>query len=400
MKKYLSTFSIWAVLLCAAVFCSTGCEAEAAQSGSDLLPLIPLLGLGGIIDIFDTRTMLEAVEQMNRPGRFLRDTFFPGVKQFDTESVDVDIVKGKRRLAPYVNPMSAGKVVERLGFSTNTIKPGYIKPKMATSAGDLLKRQPGEILYSGGLGIEGRAQQQLGADLAEMIDMIDRREEWNAAQALNTGTVTMTVKGDSADQTVVVDFQMSGTHKITLSGNDLWSDLTNSDPIAKLTGLAQLCRKDSGLSPTDAVMGTDACAAYLRHPTVQKFMDMRQVDMGKIDPQGLPDGVTYVGRLNAPSIQIDIWTYDDWYIDEDSGVETSMVPANKVWLGSRRAQNKKLYAVIQDMEAIEGGIAAAVSRFPKSWITKDPAVRWLMVQSAALMALNQPDAFVSVQVLA
>lgn len=351
-----------------------------------------------MIDIFDTRTMLEAVEQMKRPGRFLRDTFFPGFRQFDTEAVDVDIVKGKRRLAPYVSPLAEGKVVERIGFSTNTIKPGYVKPKMATSAGDLLKRQPGEVLYQGGLGIEGRAQQQLGKDLAELLDMIDRREEWNAAQALNAGAVTMTVIGESGDQAVSVNFQMDAAHKITLTGTDLWS-VSTGDPLGDLATWARLIRKDSGMSPTDVVMGGDACEAFLNHTDVKEKMDLRQVDVGAIKPEALPEGVTYVGRLKLPSLQVDVWTYDEWYIDESTGTETSMVPANKVWMGSRRAQNSKLYAVIQDMEAIEGGIAAAVQRFPKSWVTKDPSVRWLMIQSAPLMALNQPDAFVSAQVL-
>lgn len=350
------------------------------------------------IDIFDTRTMLEAVEQMKRPGRFLRDTFFPGQEQFDTETVDVDIIKGKRRMAPFVSPIAEGRLVESIGFSTSSLKPGYVKPKMVTTAADLLKRLPGEMLYGGGLGPEQRAQQKLGKDLAEMLDQIDRREEWMAAQALNAGAVTMTIKGETADKTVQVDFQMDATHKITLAGNDLWSDTVNSDPVAKLAEWSRTIRQDSGVSPTDAVMGSDACTAFLNHPTVQKFMDMRQVDMGKIDPQQLPEGVTYVGRLKAPSIQIDIWTYDEWYVD-DAGDEQPMIPVKKVWLGSRRAKNTKLYAVIQDIEAIEGG-QAAVQRFPKSWITKDPAVRWLMVQSAPLMALNQPDAFISAQVLA
>ena len=399
MKTHFYHLGMWGLLIVAAAFLFPGGDAIAATGSAGFGGVLPLIGIAGLIDIFDTRTMLEAIEQMKRPGRFLRDTFFPGFRQFDTATVDVDIVKGKRRLAPYVNPLAEGKVVERRGFTTNTLKPGYIKPKMATTAGDLLKRQPGEVLYQGGLGIEGRAAQQLGNDLAELLDMIDRREEWNAAQALNTGAVAMTLIGESGDQEVSIDFQMAATHKVTLAGPDLWSD-AGSDPIGDLSAWSRLCRQDSGLTPTDVVMGVDACQAFLNHADVQKKLDMRQVDMGAIKPELLEDGVTYIGRLKAPGLQIDVWTYDEWYYDEATQTEISMVPADKVWIGSRRAQNSKLYAVIQDMEAIEGGIAAAVQRFPKSWVTKDPSARWLMIQSAPLMALNQPDAFVSAKVLA
>lgn len=399
MKQFFSVCSVWALLLVAAVLCFPAGPALAADTTNHALPLIPL-GIAGLIDIFDTRTMLDAVDQMKRPGRFLRDMFFPGFRQFDTEAVDVDIVKGKRRLAPFVSPLAEGKVVERLGFSTSTIKPGYIKPKMPTTAADLLKRQPGEVLYSGGMTVEQRAQTQLGKDLAELMDQIDRREEWMAAQALNAGAIVMKIKGETADKSVTLDFAMDATHKVTLSGTDLWSDTTNSDPIADLTTWAQRCRKDSGISPTTVVMGSDACAAFIKHPAVQKVMDMRAVDMGQINPQQLPDGVSYVGRVKAPGLFVDVYSYDEWYIDEDTATEGPMVPANKVWMGSTRTANAKLNAVIQDVEAIEGGVAAAVRRFPKSWVTKDPSVRWLMVQSAPLVAMLQPDAFVSAQVLA
>lgn len=352
-----------------------------------------------MIDIFDTRTMLDAIEQMKRPFTWLRDTFFGRVHQFETETVDVDIVKGKRRMAPFVSPLSEGKLVEREGFSTNTIKPGYIKPFMITTAADLLKRQPGQMLYQGGQTIEQRASAQLGKDLATLMDLIDRREEWMAAKALDLGKVTMKIKAESGDKTVEVDFLMAANHKITLAGQDVWSDTVNADPIADLQAWATRIRQDSGINPTDVVMGSDACAAIINHPKVEKKMDMRAVDMGEINPRQLPNGVSYVGRIKAPGLTVDIWTYEEWYVDEDSGNEEPMVPAKKVWMGSPNTANARLHAVIQDLEAIEEG-QAAVQRFPKSWVPKNPSARHLMVQSAPLVALQQPDAFVSAQVLA
>lgn len=396
MKRLSSSFFVWAVLLIAAVLCFPGGAALAAEpSGLGL----PLLGFAGLIDIFDTRTMLEAIEQMKRPYTWLRDTFFSRVHQFETETVDVDIVKGKRRMAPFVHPLAEGKAVERIGFSTNTLKPGYIKPHMVTTAGDLLKRQPGQVLYQGGQTIEQRAQAQLGKDLATLMDMIDRREEWMAAKALDLGKITMTIKGETADKTVEVDFLMAANHKITLAGNDVWSDTVNADPVADLQAWASRVRQDSGINPTDVVMGTDACAAFLNHPKVQALLDLRRVDTGEINPRQLPNGVSYVGRIKAPNLTVDVWTYEEWYVDEATGNEEPMVPAKKVWMGSPNTANCRCHAVIQDVEAIEEG-QAAVTRFPKSWVTKNPGVRWLQVQSAPLVALQQPDAFVSAQVLA
>jgi len=402
MKKFLTSSAfVWIVLVVMAVFLfPAGAVLAAEPTSSDGLNMAwPMLGVAGFIDLFDSRTMLSAVEQIKRPGTFLRDMFFPLQNQSDTETVDVDIIKGKRRMAPFVSPMAEGKLVEGQGFSTSTIKPGYVKPKMVTTAQDLMTRSAGNVLYAGQQTVEQRAQAKLGKDLATLMDMVTRREEWQAAQALNLGQVVMKIKAETGDKTVTVDFNMPATHKITLAGLDLWSDTANSNPIAKLRAWAQLIGKDSGLSPNTLVLGSDAAQAFIDHPKVQKILDMRAVDMGAINPQQLPEGVSYVGRINAPGLFVDVYSYDEWYIDDDTAVETPMVPVNKVWLGTSKAQNTQLHAVIQDVEAIEGGLAA-VSRFPKSWITKDPAVRWLMMQSAPLMALNQPDAFVSAQVLA
>ena len=98
--------------------------------------------------IFETRTMLAAVEQMHTPSTFLLNTFFAAEETFDTKTVDVDIVKGGRKLAPFVSPRVEGKVVTKDGFQSKNITPAYIKPKMETNAEQLLNRNPGLSPYA------------------------------------------------------------------------------------------------------------------------------------------------------------------------------------------------------------------------------------------------------------
>lgn len=396
MKKF-STFLSWGLLLLVAVLCFPAGNAVAAGPVTGGVLALPFLGMG-LIDMFDTRTMLDAVHQMNRPSRWLQRMFFPPAAPSDTDTLDIDIVKGGRKMAPICSPLAEGKVMTAAGFTTQTLKPGYIKPKRPTTAGDLLARAAGQMVYQGGQTIEQRAQLKLGEDLSDLMDAIDRREEWMAANALDLGKITMTIKGETADKTVEVDFLMAATHKITLTNTDLWTDAA-SKPLAKLASIGTIIRKDSGISPNVLVLGADAAAAFVENANVLKYLDLRAVDIGQIVPAELPEGVTYIGRLRYPGLFVDVYAYDEWYEHEDTGVLTPMVPAKKAWLGSTRTANSTQYAVIQDMEAIEGGLAA-VSRFPKSWTTKDPSVRWLMVQAAPLPTLKQPDAFASIQVLA
>lgn len=378
--KYFQTFFTYAVLLVCSVVAYSFFDGSTAHAGAIGAASMPLLL--GTVSMFETRTMLEALEQMFIPRTFLQTMFFKESVTFDTENVDLDVIKGKRRLAPFVSPLAEGKVVERTGFSTSSIKPPYIKQKMATKASDILKRQSGNIIYQGNSSPAQRAQVQLGKDMIELMNMIIRREEWMAANALNSGVITVAGDGINAQ----IDFLMASDHKITLTGTAKWTDAA-SDPITNLRTWKQKAGQDSGLVPNVAVFGSSVLTAFLGNANALKLLDKTKVTLGQIDPKQLPDGVTYYGNVEG----LDIYTYDEWYLD-DNGALQPMVPVNKIFMGSTSAQNKRLYGAIQDLEA-----TAAVPYFPKSWEEKDPSVRWLMLQSAPVVALNQPDAFMSIQ---
>lgn len=344
-----------------------------------------------MIDPFETRTMLAAVEQMDRAKSFLRDTFFQGEKTFDTKHVDLDIRKGGRKIAAYVSPLAESKVVEKDGYQTSTFTPPYVKEKEPIQPSEFLNRPAGAVLYAPGQDPATRLQQETGRILADLDDRFSRLEEVQAAQALNAGIVTCVGEGVNA----TVDFGMDANHKITLAGTDLWSD-AQSDPIKNYIDWCDLVAKDSGLVPDVSIIGLDAWKAARTNQAFLDALNNRRVNVGQIDPRQLPNGVTYLGDLEEAGVSISLYIYKEWYEDPSTGLLTPMVPADKVWLGSTRARCRKLYGAIQDIDA--GGLAA-VRRYPKSWTVKDPSVRWVQLQSAPLMAMEQPDGFASAQVL-
>lgn len=342
------------------------------------------------MDIFDTRTMLEAVEQIPSARRFLMNTFFNGgtPRTFGTKTVDIDIVKGKRKMAPFVHPRLPGNVVSRDGYSASTYAPPYIQPKIETTAELIFKRAAGDNPYASRTPLE-RAGMQLGKDLQMLDDQITRREEWMCAQALTTGQVI--VQGEGVNDTI--DFLMASDHKITLT-TDKW-DAADSDPIGNLRGWKRKVAKDSGRTANIGVMSAEAVDAFQANEMVMKQLNTRRVDMGLIKPEELPDGVTYLGYLNDPGI--DLYAYDEWYLDAADD-EQPMISAGGIILGSSNTQNAMLYGAIQDLDAIESGMVEA-ARFPKSWVTKEPSARWLKVQSAALAGFLEPDAFIFAKVV-
>lgn len=339
--------------------------------------------------LFDTRTMLGVVKGMKKPKKFFKTRFFGNSTVSTTEKVDIDIVKGVRKVAPFVSPKIAGQVIEREGFSTSTIEPPMIKPMRVTEAETLLKRLAGEELYSG-MTAEERAAELLGVDLVDLDDMITRREELSCREALFDGRVTL--KGDGVDR--VVDFQRSPSHKIILSGTNKWHD-PSADPLKDLRDAKTLIIKDSGINPDTVVMATDVYESLINNENFRKQMDMRLVNTGIIDPSILPDGVTYVGRINE--LGVDLYLYEEWYLD-DNGVEQPMVePGNLIMLSSK-AGFTMLYGAYIGFDEKGSAVVYDLERIPRTWRENEPEVRFVQLISRPIPLPKHIDSIVAMKV--
>lgn len=341
------------------------------------------------INLYEPRSMTQALLEAMPVRRFLTSTFF-GEEIHDTKSFDIDIWKGSRRLAPVVHPKMAGKVVDRESFRTLTFTPPYLKPKKVTEADHVLNRLPGETIYTtpGSNTPAERAAVLLGKDLAELEESIQRRVEAMAADALFTGVVH--VKGDGVDVTVDYDFDPS--HLPVLTGADLWTAAT-SKILENLKTWKRLVSKDSGATATDVILGQDAASAFLANKELVAMLNTLNLSVGNINPADMGEGVTYMGRLTA--VGLDIWSYDEWYVDEETQLEVPMVPVDRCLVIARNIRATVHYGVIQDINAQQ----FATRSFAKSWTVDDPAARYVMVQSAPLPVVHQVNALVSAVVV-
>lgn len=343
------------------------------------------------INIYDTRTMLAAVEMMMPVHTFLKDTFFSNVNTFTTEHVDVDYYKGRRKMAPFVSPLIAGKAVDRQGFTTKTFKPGSVKPLRIITGDNIIKRSLGENIYSVKSPDE-RAAELLAKDLSELDEEITRREEWMAAQIMFTGKVD--IKGEGIDQQLDFDF----TNKETLSGTKLWSDTANSDPIADLKKWRLKVIQSSGTTPDVVIMASDVVDSFTSHPKVKEVMDNTRIILGKIEPRTLPNGVTFIGSIS--SLGLDVYSYDEWYFDEETQTEKPMVPTGNLMLASTRARSSMLYGAVTLTDAKTNNfVTFEGARIPDSWIKKDPASRFLQMHSRPLPVPHEVDSWYVAKVL-
>lgn len=336
------------------------------------------------MDIFSTHVLNRVVEHLDRPASFLLDTFFPSIQTEDSEEIHFDIDKSKPRLVPFVSPLVEGKVVATEGFETRSFKPAYVKDKRRFDPNAPLKRQIGETI-GGNLKPMDRREAALNRSLTNQVENLTRREEVMAAEALRTGKIT--VSGEDYP-TQIIDFQRDPMLTLALTGATRWGEtgVKVLDDIEDWAGMVQI---KSGAAARTVVMDPLAWRVFKADEKVERLLELRRGTSNTliIDPilRGQAnDKARYVGSVG----DFDFWVYNDTYVDDD-GVARNMLPEYTVLLASQgMLEGTRCYGVIQDEKA---GYRAS-RYFTKSWLEEDPALRWLLMQSAPLVVPYRPNA--------
>ena len=343
------------------------------------------------VSLFEPRTMMEMVNSEYRARSFLRDRYFSNKKTFNTATVDIDIKgPGKRSLAPFVNPRIGGTLDLRNGFKTSTYRPAFIAPYRVCTAEDAMQRLPGEQLYSGRSPNE-RAAAILAQDLNEMDKEITRTEEVMCAQALTTGKIL--IKGEGVDEYLDFWKDLSSAEKPAGTVSTLWT-AAGADPLSDLRTACRNIAQKSGLTPVEMIAGSKAIDALLKSLKGDNTaLNSRRIDLGQIDPRELEDGVSYVGALRLPNL--DIFTYDEYYYDVATGKEKPMIPEDSVLIARRGVKTTRAYGLVDIInEANNTHQFVEGDRVASSWLQRsNPAGRIVQLKSAPLMIVNEPLGF-------
>ncbi|MDA8092344.1 MAG: major capsid protein [Betaproteobacteria bacterium] len=339
--------------------------------------------------VYDTNMLIQLVPNLKRAQKFLLDTFFPNVLTSDTEYVSIDVDVGKRRMSPFVSPLVEGKLVEQRRYQTNVLKPAYIKDKRAPDLRKPVRRQIGERIGGELTGAE-RMMANLVFEMEDQVDMLDRRLEWMAAQALMTGTVT--VEGEGFP-TTLVDFGRDASLTVTLSGASQWGQAGVS-PSADIEQWGHQMLKSSGGVATDIVFTTTPWGYFLDDPVVKAAIwypgnggRANDIDVGA----QIQRGAQYKGRWG----QYRLWVYNDWYVD-DNNVEQPMMTDGTVVLSGADLMGTRAFGQILDPTFNY----AALPYAPKTWVEQDPAQQFMLMQSSPIVIPSRVNASMSANVCA
>jgi hypothetical protein len=347
------------------------------------------------IDAFETMTLVGVLDRQPTERLFFLDEFFTSEITFTTETIAFDEVGERyRKLAPFVAPNVQGRVMKSQGFTTKTFRPAYVKPKHIVDPNKQFARRAGEALAVGSLTPGQRFDAAVAENLRIEQDMIRRRENWMAAQAVIHGTVL--VAGEDYPP-VTVDFGRDAGLTSVLAGTARWGE-ADADPLANLAAMRAAAKRKSGGAINRIIMGEEAYDRFYANADVKELLNNNfrtgssQADSSFLGNTGDDDGFELKAIMQGGQNggRIEIGTYSDYYHEEQEDgtvLERQIMDPNAVIGVGRKMRGTRCYGAIRDRRA---GLRA-LRVFPKVYDNEDPPVTYTLSQSAPLPIPVEPN---------
>lgn len=335
-------------------------------------------------ELFDVYVLNRVIEESPPPPSWFLDRFFPSVQTGDgnTDAIIFDVDKSKPRLTPLVSPLLPGKPVPDDGYETNMLKPAYAKDLRRFDPSAPLRRRPGERI-GGAMDPMARRKALIAKHSSDQLDALTRREVYMAVEALRTGKLVL--QGEQYP-TTIVDFKRDASLTVALAGGARWGEVGVS-PSDDLELWANRVVDLGGGSINDVIMDPKAWGLIKKEQKFLDLLDNRRATNSTIEAGIMVpnlDSYRYVGNNG----DLNFWVYNGRQVDDTGAIIPVLPDYSVMMVDSTRMEGTRAYGHIHDEEANY----ASVRYFQKSWLEKNPAIRWLLLQSAPLVFPYRPNA--------
>ena len=330
-------------------------------------------------EVFDLVTMQRLLEVSFGPQQFMRKTFFSNVNKSATKYIQVDKYKHSRKLAAFVSPIIQGKLVERKGYTTDVFTPPYIKEKRVSRAYEMFMRPMGQNPYTPNKSPRTRAMGEMGRDLTELDERLQRRIEHDCCTLMLTGTLNL--QGDGVD--LVYDFGFPSANLWTVTNGKISLSWANSsaDILGDIEDACDEIKKNTGRIPNIVILGRNMYKHFRSNEDIRALLDNRRILAGQMKIDLMPKGVTYIGNIG----EIDYYQYVEYY-EDDSGTLQNMFDPDTVLVTSTDLRSSLEFGAIQDLDF---GMNVPAEKFAKTWREPDPSAQVVLLQSAPLPVHHQ-----------
>jgi len=355
-----------------------------------------------MIDIYNTQTMVTALELIPPKPVFLKNRYFPTTDQeiFTTEDVLVDYKdEYQRSMAPCVIPMKGGIPVARTGYRTERLTPPYVAPERVLTVDQLNKRQFGETLFSKKKPAEREAA-ILRKDLTELSDMIDMREEYMAARTLFDNGYELRhyadeYGGDKFEE-YTIHFYEEEENPAVYTPSASWDG--GGDQFYQDLSLIIRALKRRGIPVSDLILGENVALELMKNDFLLKLLDNRRVQIGELAPKELPNGATSYGKVIVEGTVLELISYTLQYVDEKKKVR-NLVPAESIVVTAPN-MGKMLYGSVTQMEESDRRFHTyTAKRVPHVVANVKDSIRTLTEKSRPLAVPRVKNSAISAKVL-
>lgn len=282
-------------------------------------------------------------------------TFFAGLfavtpdSFFESEAVEIDVVRDDQQIAITVQDVSAGYRMNADSiFQNNEIVPPAFKEAFTVNAFELMQRQPGQNPFQNP-GLRFTLVRKVYAGVDRIGRKIRRANELQAAQVMQEGKATF--RDENGLTLYTLNYQPKTTHFPTAAV--AWSP--TSDIIGDLTSLASVVRTDGKVTPNRLIFGEAAWAMAQQNDAFMKRFDIRNANYGSIEmPEMRGNGGTYHGRITLGTYTYEIWTYDATYEDPQTGDTVPYMNPAKVVVMSTQSRLNALFGAVPNIGEILG----------------------------------------------
>lgn len=331
------------------------------------------------MDIFNWKSLTEAIRNINKPGDMLMRLVFKRRKIHASKSVNFDVVTGDSKLAAMSTRGAPAVIVDKLGKKNVEITPPQIRIKKQLNPSDFQERAPGAMIYATPQDFNNFKLQKIADEQSDLKTKVDRRYNWMCAQALQGG-----ISYADGRTSFTIDFGFPSANKPVLTGTDLWTDAA-SDPITKIRAWRRQGAQ-AGHNLSLGLITPSATDALLNNTKVKALLEKQNYKAGTID---VSEGLEYIGKLGG----VDIWEYSEEY-EDDSGVFHEMLTDGTFTLLDPNAAFSIQYAAVEE---VEGDIVT--DYFSKVFKSDDPSALWLLAETDGVPVVGQPKAVIHATVV-
>jgi hypothetical protein len=340
-------------------------------------------------NVFNTKELTAAIEEVKRPASFLYDTLVGAEQTHRTIKFEIHNKNAKRIRSTFVGRRDPIKNVLKDSFNVDEFAPPAIKLKVVNLAEDMFEQHFGQTVYDDGA---AAARKELGDELKELKDITFRTKLWALAQLVTTGIHPL------ADGTQGLQYSQNWA-PTQLAGGDLWSD-PDADIIGQLRAQKLLIQKNTGIVVDTLIVSPDVADLLNANTGIKDILKQVNNPLGIVmdNIAQAPNGGDLI--MTIPSLAIKVYTYAEWTTPDENTAEQPLLAPGTVIL-ARRGSFTAHYgamALKPDRKADRATLFVA-KEVVRSWTTDETEDNELQIFSAPLIIPDSANGWACLKVI-